>query len=439
MQRGKNTNRVERYTSPDHLHIGLYVHLDLPWFRHPFTLSSFKIASEGQIQELRALKKARFRYDPALSEAPEAAGALPAAPIETATPIAKPAPAINNDFTLAMPVADPRVQQLRDYRLAVAHTEKSFMKAVGVVHRLNKNLKSRPTETLEEMGDLVEQMVTVFLERPEVALQIMGETCGGEEVYHHSLNVSVVCMMLVKGLNLGREQAEFLGKGALLHDIGLIKVPGQIVKKDADEQTRQERELYAKHVEHGIRIGAELGLAPEILAIIGQHHELADGSGYPRGLKLEQIAPLGRIVSLVNYYDGLCNPVDVLHALTPHEALAFMFAKSRSKFDAEILQIMIRALGVYPPGSIVKLSNDTTAMVVSVNPHATLRPWVVVYDAGVRRDDAPTLNLETERELSISKAIRPALLPAKVFAYLSPRKRITYYFDCGLPTAGAGK
>lgn len=188
-----------------------------------------------------------------------------------------------------------------------------------------------------------------------------------------------------------------------------------------------------------MKIGRQLGPAPEMLSIIEQHHEMADGTGYPRGLRLEQITPLARIVSLVNFYDNLCNPVDYAQALTPHEALSFIFARLKNKFDVAILQVLIHALGVYPPGSIVRLSNDAIAMVVSVNPHKTLRPWVLRYDAGVAREDAVMLNLESEDDISISRAMRPALLPTPVFAYLSPRKRITYFFDGGLPDTGGQK
>lgn len=435
---GDNTGRIDHYASPDHLHIGLYIYIDLPWFRHSFTLNSFKISSEEQIRELRALEVPRFRYDPERSE-DGPGGALPASPVAPPAPVAENGSASNSDPDPAMVAIDPRVRQLRDYRKAVARTEKSFVKAVGVMRRLDKNLLSRPGETLEEMGGLVAQMVTVFLERPEVTLQVIGENGGGEEAYHHSLNVSILCLMLVKGLNLTSEQAGMLGTGALLHDIGLIEIPDRILKTNPDEQTRPARGLRARHIEYGVKIGEQLKLAPEVLSIIEQHHELADGSGYPRGLRLEQIAPLARIVSLVNYYDNLCNPVDFAQAVTPHEALSFLFARRKGQFDAQVLQLMIRSLGVYPPGSIVKLSNGAIAMVVSVNPHKSLRPWVLLYDAAVPKEEAAMLNLEMEIDLSISKAIRPALLPAPVYAYLSPRKRITYYFDGGSPNAGGHK
>lgn len=430
-----NTAHLDRYTSPDRLRVGLYVYIDLPWFRHPFTRNSFKISSEEQIRDLLALEVSRFRYDPERSEdAPDGASPAPAA--GAAAPLAENMPERDRGPDPAMNATDPRVLQLREHRKAVARTEKSFGKAVGIVRRLNKHLLSHPKETLEEMGGLVEQMITVFLDRPEVTLQVMGENCGGEEAYHHGLNVSVLCMMLVKGLELTGEQAGLLGQGALLHDIGLHEIPDRVLNKSSGEQTRPECELRALHVEYGVNIGRRLGFAPEVLSIIEQHHELADGSGYPRGLRLEGIAPLARVAALVNFYDNLCNPPDFAQAMTPHEALAFIFARRKDRFDARVLQIMIRSLGVYPPGSIVKLSDNAIGMVISVNPHKSLRPWVLLYDAAVPKEEATMLNLETEDELRISKVIRPAALPARVHAYLSPRKRITYFFDGGLPSDG---
>jgi hypothetical protein len=117
--------------------------------------------------------------------------------------------------------------------------------------------------------------------------------------------------------------------------------------------------------------------------------------------------------------------------MTPHEALSHMFAQCRSKFDARALQVLIRSLGVHPPGSVVQLSDQSLGVVTSVNPKKPLRPWVLVYDESVPKDEAITLSLQDEPGLSILKAIRPSLLSPKVAAYLNPRKRVTYFFDAG--------
>ena len=372
---------------------------------------------------MRALGLPRFRYDPQRSDAP---------PPNARAEVFVDANA-NASETAA---ADPRARQLREYRNAATVTEKSYAKAVRVMRSIDRDFLSNPTVVVKEMGELIAQMSTVFLERPEITLRVMGENSGGEDFYHHGLNVSVLCLTLVKELEIAGAQAQALGMGAFLHDIGLIDIPPAILEKSPGELTDAERELRASHVELGVKRGQELGLAPEVLSIIEQHHELADGSGYPRGLRLEQITPLARVVALVNFYDSLCNPVDILQALTPHEALSFMYARRRDKFDALALRAMIRALGVYPPGTIVKLSNDAIAMVTSVNPHLSRRPWVLLYDAAVPKEEAVMLNLETETDVAITRAIKPATLPLAAYTYLIPHRRIAYFFDPGPAHSG---
>ena len=148
-----------------------------------------------------------------------------------------------------------------------------------------------------------------------------------------------------------------------------------------------------------------------------------------RKLQGDQLDPLTRIVSIANYYDELCNPVNVFNAQTPHEALATMFAKLRGRFDAKLMQTFVRCLGVYPPGTIVQLSNDAFGMVVTVNTAKPMKPMIVAYDASVPKDEAILVDMETEVDVNIAKAIRPAQLPREIYNYLSPRKQVSYYFD----------
>lgn len=420
------TETREYFVAPEHLCIGMYVFIDRPWFSHPFSFNQFKIRSADQIATLRSLGVKRFRYDPDRSELeaslPLASTAEPGEP-----PLASPQDLlVESDPVLAE--KRERVRQLQDHRNKVAQVEKAFSKAAGIMRNINRNLISRPDECLEEVGELINQMVTAFLEAPELTLYVMGEKSGGEEVYFHGLNTSILAMMLARDLAIGPDESRLLGLGALLHDIGLMEIPDRVLKK-TEELTRAENELRKMHCEYGLRMAQKLGLQEAVRAMIYQHHEMADGSGYPKGLRAQEIPLLSRVVSLVNHYDNLCNPIDIAKALTPHEALSLMFAQRRDRFDAQALQILIRSLGVFPPGSIVKLSNDALALVQSVNPQKPLRPWVLVYDPSVPKEEAIMLDLEHEPEISISKAIRPIQLPSAVFDYLSPRKRVTYYFD----------
>lgn len=410
--------------TPEQLCIGVFVHIDLPWFSHPFSFNSFKIRSAEQLAILRTLGVSHFRYDPDRSDVQPRGMAAPQPAL-----VPPPEPPVEDPAThSALASKQERIARLAQRKRQVIEVEKALMKAAGVMRNIGKNLFARPKECLEEVDELVSQMVTAFLDQPEVALHVIGEHAGGEEAYYHGLNCSILSMMLAKELDFARAHCQILGVGALLHDIGLNDIPDRVARP-RHELTAPERNLRQLHCEYGVRLGKQIGLPEPVLRIILQHHELADGSGFPNKLKGDQIDPLARIVSLVNYYDNLCNPADLAKAMTPHEALSLMFAQRRAKFDTRALQVMIRCLGVYPPGTVVKLSNDAIALVSSVNPAKPLRPWVTVYDAGIPKDEAIMLDLEEEPDINIAKALRPIQLPPEVYEYLSPRKRVTYYFD----------
>ena len=419
------------YLSSEQLRPGIFVMLEIPWFQHSFTLSSFKIRSENQVRELQALKLSRYRYDPIRSDAAQSLRASPATSIAAPVVVASTVTLVSGPADSAMAAKQERLAAMAAWRSKVENVERAFGKATAVMKNLNRNLLSRPNETLDEMGGLLEQMITAFLDSPDATLHMMGDKVGGEEVYFHSLNVTILAMMLAKDLGYSAEMAHELGVGAMVHDIGLAEIPDRVVKKNPEDYTSAERSLRAQHVEYGLTIGRKIGLSSQALAVIAQHHEMVDGSGYPKATKMDGITPAARLVAVVNSYDNLCNPMDISKAMTPHEALSYMYAKRRHKFDAKILQLMVRCLGVYPPGSIVQLSDDVLAVVTSVNPKKPLRPWIMVYDPEVPKEHAIMLDLEKETEINIVKSIRPGLLTPKVAAYLNPRKRVTYFFDSG--------
>ena len=172
-----------------------------------------------------------------------------------------------------------------------------------------------------------------------------------------------------------------------------------------------------------------MGLAEPVRTVISQHHELDDGSGFPLGLKGSAIAQGARIVALVNHYDNLCNPANPSLALTPHDALAVTFAKMRARFDSSTIATFIRMMGVYPPGSVIQLTDSRYALSVSVNASRPLKPRVIVYDTSVEPEHAVVVDLEAMPEIGVRRSLKPLQLPRDVFDYLSPRKRMCYFFE----------
>ena len=128
-------------------------------------------------------------------------------------------------------------------------------------------------------------------------------------------------------------------------------------------------------------------------------------------------------------YDNLCNPVRLVTALTPHEALSLLFAQHKARFDNLVLSAFIRMMGVYPPGSVVQLIDGRYALVVSVNSVRPLKPRVIVHEPSVPKHEALILDLESQPHIGIRRSLKPASLPADALEYLGPRQRIAYYFE----------
>jgi hypothetical protein len=116
-------------------------------------------------------------------------------------------------------------------------------------------------------------------------------------------------------------------------------------------------------------------------------------------------------------------------AMTPHEALAMIFAQQKTRFDSKALSAFIRMMGVYPPGSVVQLNDERHALVVSVNSARPLKPRVLIHEPTVPRHESIVLDLEKVPNTSIRRSLKPSSLPVAAMDYLQPRQRICYYYE----------
>lgn len=305
----------DAFISPAQLLIGLHVHLDLPWTQHPFTFSSFKIKSLEQIMTLQSLGLERIRYSPAKSDAQPLA--LPAEP--------PPPPPHSPGDDAAYAAKRARIERLLAQQQRAAACEREFLSAARALKAMTQNVFARPEQAREEGLALIKTMADSMLTDADVAINLMKDKIGGEETYHHALNVTLLAMMLAKELKAPPEAIRVMGVGALFHDIGKLELPDSLVRK-TEVLSKPERGLYQQHCVYGMDIARKLGLSSEATTIIAQHHEHMDGTGYPKGLQGQTISMLARMVGLVNAYDNLCNPNNPAQALTPHEALSVLYA-----------------------------------------------------------------------------------------------------------------
>ncbi len=418
----------DTHIQPCQLCIGLYVHLDLNWSQHPFTFSSFKIKTQEQITAIQALGLTRVRINPDRSDAAPL-------PVNTARPPptsdhhnAPPQHHATEQPDAMAAARQDRLARLTEQKSKAKACEKALQTASRAVRSISRGVLSRPVETCEIAQTLIDGMANSMLVDADISVQLMADQVGQEDVYDHSLNVAVLSMMLAKELKAPHHVVKQVGMAALLHDVGLLELPSRLVRS-TEPLSKPEQLLLQQHTEIGTRIGRQMGLPPEVIQVIGQHHERADGSGYPSHAKAAQMPLMTRIVALVNAYDELCNPPDPAKALTPHEALSKMYSQLRAEFDPLTMGAFVRCMGVYPPGTLVTLSNGATGMVVSQNTTKPLRPIVLIHDPDTPRDEALLINMELEPDVSVTSTLRAEQLSPDALAYLAPRKRTTYFFD----------
>lgn len=405
--------------------IGMYVKLDLSWFSHSFPTNAFKITKQTEIVELYRLKIQQIRYDPLKSDLSEQENN------EESPKNASPE-VVNDEVEVFSSLADAkraRLERLKQQRDEIARCKEKFVNASNVVKGIDENIRRSPAETIDEANKLVESVVETLLSENDTIMHLMQPGQGSEDVYFHTLNVSVLAMMIAKNLDCSDEVIKQCGMAGLFHDIGKLEIPPSILRKTT-KLTKSEQSFLDLHPEYGRKISLKVGLPDDIIEAISNHHELLDGSGFPKKLKGDEINLVTRIITIANIYDNYCNHIDPGQSMTPHEALSLMYAHYREKLDARILAVLIKNLGVYPPGTLIRLSNESIGLVINVNIGQPLRPSVLIYDDETPKEDAIILDLAEEgRELGISSSIRPGQLPRVILDYLNPRTRINYYFD----------
>ena len=410
------------YVDIDQLKIGLFVHLDLGWMNHDFATSNFKIANETQIASIRSTGLKKVRYDPNRSDFdPNASAKTPPASISVENNIPK------NVAPEALK-ANKRIERLKQLHYSLEQSEKKFLKARNIAQECTRDILVNSTQCVERGADLVNDMVESVLSESDIVIHSINGNNSSDSSYLHSLNVTVLAMVMARALNISEEETRILGVAALFHDIGKAEVPDKVRMKK-EPLNAAEQSFLELHCEFGARMAKKVGLSERIANIILDHHEYIDGSGYPAGKKSSELEPLTRIVAMVNSYDNLCNPSNIYQAKTPYESLVHMFTQNRSKYDQDLLKRMIKFLGVYPAGSIVQLTNGVHGIVISVNPNTPLRPYVLLHDPTAKREEPMIVDLREDPSMSISICLRPNQLPQESLEYLNPRKRISYYVD----------
>lgn len=395
------------------------VDLELSWTKHPFLFSKFKISSKADVAVIKQLGLKEVTVFPDESDIQlvqqEKSSPSQEEPVETKKLAQEKWKAKNS-----------KLEKADEYRKKRSNIAKKYKEHAAKVRKLTHELKTEPANAIHNAAELVESMAKEFDSDNEILTNLVNLGAGQHTMYNHCINVTILSLSLANVRGIVGDRLRLLARGALLHDVGKVELPGQVVNKTT-RLTNAEFGVYKQHAQVGRRLCELVGDTPdEVLDIIVGHHEFLDGSGYPQQKKGDEISDLTRIVAVANAYDNLCNPPNPADALTPKIALATMYSKYKDKLDHELVQTFISTLGVYPPGSVVRLSDESIGLIISVDPHDMLNPEVLLYNPDIPPLQALIIDLKEHKDLKIDKVLKPGDYPKRVYEYLGIQERLGY-------------
>lgn len=226
-----------------------------------------------------------------------------------------------------------------------------------------------------------------------------------KEVYFHSLETCIYSVIVGRSLGYSKDELRKLATGALLHDIGKINIPKEVLFKPG-QLDKDEFEIMKKHSFIGGEMLKSLGIwDEEVVNIALHHHEKLDGSGYPFGINAMQIGEMTRIVSVADIYDALTTNRVYRPKMREYEALDYIFSLAGYQVDLDITKTFSKSVNFYPLNSTVVLSTGEIARVIDFDEEYRIRPILSVIDTHRIRRHSHIIDLCKERTLFIEEIL----------------------------------
>lgn len=369
------------------LKLGMYVvNLDRPWVDTPFLFQGFNIKSAVDIADLKKYCEYVF-VDEELSTVtipkrslknnfkinsknnPNIIATASRFPLNRSSKIVT---KITNEAVLQISPTDVEFKKQLQQAMSLRQTTHSYIKNAITRVYSGKDIDVKKAKGF--VTDLAENVV----QNPTALMWLTLLKNKDEYTSIHSLNVCILALCFGRSIGLSKLQLVELGLGALLHDIGKLKVPLEVLNKPG-KLTSEEYQVMKKHTVFGydlLKNHNELCL--DSLAVIKNHHERLDGHGYPNKLQEHQIGFYPKLVSIVDVYDAISSKRVYHEQITPYDAVNYIYHQQRGSFDLKLVEQFIKYLGIYPIGSTVELNTGQVGIVMSFDDKSRLSPTVLL-------------------------------------------------------------
>lgn len=376
--------------------------LDRPWIDSPFLFQGFLVDNDDDLQQLRDLCASVFievDHDEAIELSRRQLASKPhddrrpGDNARTISTLAQVEELGSNLQTRAsqVPLKDPTPLKAE---LVAART--IYSETRETVTRLFDRLRRGGGLDVQSMEGAVDSMVNSIFRNREAISWLARMKSKDDYLYSHSLASSVLALAFGRHLGLDKDTLRSLGVGAMLLDIGKTQLPTALLRKPGKPDAAEWQTL-RKHVQAGLDLVEQDPRADDcVKAMVRTHHERVDGSGYPSGLKGEQIPLAGRIAGIVDCYDAMTSDRFYARAISTFDAVRELKRLGKSWFQPELVDLFIQAVGAFPTGSLVELNSGEVGVVVAQNRFRRLRPEIMmVLDAQkIMRREFPVIDLQ---------------------------------------------
>ncbi|MDN4149345.1 HD-GYP domain-containing protein [Pseudomonas tohonis] len=338
------------------LTIGMYVvELDRPWTDTNFLFQGFRIRQQQEIRLLQEI--CRYVWVDARRSL-DVRGQL----VENYAQAAPLIPAIAKvDFNVEVERATPVWHAAREESLRILHTL-----------RMGQELDVAAVKVV------VKECVESILRHPAAMLWLARIKNSDHYTAEHSLRVSILSIALGKELGIPLYQLEQIGVCGMLHDVGKIKVPNEILNKPG-ALTAEELRIMQSHAAEGRKLlMSNQQITPATVDVAYSHHERLDGKGYPRGLDASRIPYFAKVIAVADSYDAINSDRVYSKGKSSLESLRILLDAVNCHFDEAIVECFIRLIGLYPPGEIAELSSGEVGIIIGCPPGNKLRPKVLI-------------------------------------------------------------
>jgi len=335
------------------------------------------------------LKKYNIQMITILSDTPPEAETEPEIVIEPPKPEAK--IVLNNSLEEPKEKIKPVISRELQVK-AVESVETMFSQATETSRADHSAVK----EVYDVVDKLIREVTTDIGEKAHLS----SLRSYDEYTYHHSLSVAVLSIAIGQEMGLNKWDLQRLGRGAILHDIGKMMVPVELITKTS-RLSSEEFDIVKRHVDKGAKYLQINGIGDGGLWEVAMcHHEKIDGSGYHKGMKGKEIPLFSRITSVADVYDALTSNRPYRTPMTPSAAFEMMACDVGRHFDYDVIKAFSKKVSLYPINTIVELSNKELGVVVENT--NTMRPILKMLGDGQMLDLSSVANLS----LVIEKVIR---------------------------------